>query len=320
MLTYFLGALVVALLAGLTGRMPMRTMRGAGSESTDDADTAGAAAAASGEPDERSLPAEILDAVAAANPKDPSRIVMPGRRRRLVAEIVDSLMQGTQFVVLTGAGGTGKTVMAGTIHEELSQRSVRVRWVDGSGGRGIRLRTIMSQFLGKPEADVDTADVERLFDAMTEREDRGERLVLIIDDAEQLLPDALGYLRLLASVAIEHMPQVLFVGDPSFWDIADRAAQAGFMDLIGARFELGALSPEEAGAAATRLCPAALEMRPRAARPNSISPNRRIRPTRWSRWCFLRVATGASRRWQVSRRWRSVASARRHIGLGPAWP
>jgi type II secretory pathway predicted ATPase ExeA len=253
MLTYFLGALVVALLAGLTGRMPMRVMRGADSASTDDADTAGAAAAASGEHDERGLPAEILDAVAAANPKDPSRIVMPGRRRRLVAEIVDSLMEGMQFVVLTGAGGTGKTVMAETIHEELSQRSVRVRWVDGSGGRGIRLRTIMSQFLGKPEADVDTADVERLFDAMTEREGPGERLVLIIDDAEQLLPDALGYLRLLASVAIEHMPQVLFAGDPSFWDIAGRAAQAGFTDLIEARFELGALSPEEAGASATRV-------------------------------------------------------------------
>ena len=73
---------------------------------------------------------------------------------------------------------------------------------------------------------------------MTEREAPDAGLVLIVDDAEQLLPDAIGYLRLLASVAMERMPQIVFVGDPSFWDIADQAAQAGFSDLITARFEL----------------------------------------------------------------------------------
>ncbi len=270
MLTYFLGALVVAALAGFTGRMPIQVVRSIGSESTDDADSADAASAASGECDERNLPSEILNAlaevahpnlgiqtarqvVAAADPNDPSRVVMIPRHRRLLAEIVDSLMEGTQFVVLTGARGVGKTAVAQAIYEELTQRWVRVKWVDGGEGRGIRLRTIMSQLLGKREADVDTADVERVFDAMTEREDPGERLVLIIDDAEQLLPDALGYLRLLASVAIERMPQVLFVGDPSFWNIADRAAQAGFADLIEARFELGTSTPEEAGAVAARV-------------------------------------------------------------------
>ena len=77
-----------------------------------------------------------------------------------------------------------------------------------------------------------------LFDLMTEREAPDAGLVLIVDDAEQLLPDAIGYLRLLASVAMERMPQIVFVGDPSFWDIADQAAQAGFSDLITARFEV----------------------------------------------------------------------------------
>ena len=241
LLTFLLGAMVVAALAGLTGRMPIRVMRGAHSGSTEDAG-------------ERGPQAERPNAVAAAIAKDPSRAVM-------AAEIADSLMQGTQFAALTGARGVGKTAVAATIRERLSQRSVRVRWVDGGTGKGIRLRTIMSRFLEKPEADVDTADVERMFDAMTEREDPDERLVLIIDDAEQLLPDAFGYLRLLASVAIERMPQVLFVGDPSFWDIADRAAQAGFTELIAARFELGALrqgSVFEAAHAANALVPIVL--------------------------------------------------------------
>ena len=44
----------------------------------------------------------------------------------------------------------------------------------------------MFQFLGEPECDVDPDAIERLFDAMTERETPDEGLVLIIDDAEQL--------------------------------------------------------------------------------------------------------------------------------------
>ena len=103
MLTYLLGALVVAVLAGLTGRMPMRIMRGAQFGIHRRCRHRRRCCGSVREHDERGLPVEILDAVAAANPKDPSRIVHASRRRRLVAEIVDSLMQGTQFVVLTGA-------------------------------------------------------------------------------------------------------------------------------------------------------------------------------------------------------------------------
>jgi hypothetical protein len=135
--------------------------------------------------------------------------------------------------------------MATAIHEELNKRSVPVRRVDGCRGTGIHLQTIMSQVLGKSEADVDADDVERLFYAMTERETPNERLALIIDDAERLLPDALAYLRLLVSIAPEHMPQIIFIGDPSFWDIADRVTEAGFKDLIAAHFVLELLNPTE---------------------------------------------------------------------------
>ncbi len=190
---------------------------------------------------------------ASSQPTDLGRLVLAGARSRLLTEIVDSLAEGTQFIALTGVPGVGKTIMAAAIREELSKRAGGVRWVDGGGGSGIRLRTIMSQVLGKLETDIDDGDIEQLFDAMTEREATIQRLVLIIDDAEQLLPDAIGYLRLLASVAMERMPQILFVGDPSFWETADHAAQAGFGDLIKARFELEPLNRREVCAAAQRL-------------------------------------------------------------------
>ena len=181
----------------------------------------------------------------ALEPTEPGRLVLVGSRRKLLDEIVDSLMEGTQFLALTGARRVGKTTMAAAIHEELNKRSVLVRRVDGCHGTGIHLRTIMSQFLDKPEADVDADDVEQLFDVMTERESPNERLALIIDDAERLLPDALAYLRLLVSVAPERMPQIVFIGDLSFWDIADQLTEARLKDLITAHFVLEPLNPTE---------------------------------------------------------------------------
>ena len=279
---YIIMAFAVALLAGFTGGMPRGIIVTTRSGSTERADAdANATTEASDHNIARKLPSEILDALAevgllsgrkpvdgqlrdqdggypsvppirhplSSQPTEPDRLAPLSAHRSLLAGIIDSLLLGTQFIALTGAPGVGKTIMASTIREELSKRSVRVRWIDGGGGGGIHLRTIMFQFLGKPECDVDPDAIERLFDAMTEREAPDEGLVLIIDDAEQLLPDAIGYLRLLASVARERMPQIVFVGEPSFWDIADQAAQAGFSNLITARFELEPVSLEETGAA-----------------------------------------------------------------------
>ena len=174
-----------------------------------------------------------------ADELEPDRLVLVSAHRELLDEIIDSLMQGTQFLALTGTPRVGKPTMAAAIHEELNKRSVPVRRVDGCRGTGIHLRTIMSQVLGKSEADVDADDTERLFYALTERETPNERRALIIDDAERLLPDALAYLRLLVSVAQERMPQIVFIGDPSFWDFADKLTEAGFKDLITARFGTG---------------------------------------------------------------------------------
>ena len=178
-----------------------------------------------------------------SGPTELGRLVPVGAHRKLLDEIVDSLMEGTQFLALTGTPRAGKTTMAAAIHEELNKHSVLVRRVDGCRGTGIHLRTVMSQFLDKPEANLGADDVEQLFYVMTERETPDERLALIIDDAERLLPDVLAYLRLLVSIALRRMPQIIFIGAPSFWDIAGQLTEAGFKDLITARFVLEPLNP-----------------------------------------------------------------------------
>ena len=186
MVTYIIMAFAVALLAGLTGGMPSPRIITPRTGSTERADDDATPTEATDHNIERKLPSQILDALAEVGhlnvreqvvghrdqagghlparlmgqpaftqPTEPGRLALASARLSLLAEIVDSLMQGTQFIALTGPPGVGKTIMASAIHEELSKRSVRVRWVDGGGGSGIHLRTIMFQFLGNPECDVD---------------------------------------------------------------------------------------------------------------------------------------------------------------------
>src|ERR1019366_701757 len=74
------------------------------------------------------------------------------KRGTIIAEMVGGVIQGTAFLALTGPPGSGKTTLAAAIRDELVSRSVRVLSVSRGEGDSIRLRDIVSQLLGEPEA------------------------------------------------------------------------------------------------------------------------------------------------------------------------
>ena len=177
---------------------------------------------------------------------DPIRFVLSAHHAT-VAALIDGVMQGQPFLALTGPRGSGKTTVASAIRDELLGRSVRVLEVNRKDGAEISLRTIASQVLGKPESGMTDDDIERLFDVMTMREVLDQKFALIIDDAECLQADALGYMRLLAILARDAMPRIVFVGGPEFWD-TEYAVRSDLQALITARWEMPRLSPGESRA------------------------------------------------------------------------
>jgi type II secretory pathway predicted ATPase ExeA len=165
---------------------------------------------------------------------------------RIIADLVDAVMQNEPCLALTGPPGCGKTTAAAAIRDDLARRSVRVLSVHRGGGDILRLRDIASQLVGEPESMSDDDHAEQLFTLMTTRAPGESHLVLMIDDADLLQTNALEYLRLMSSIPTVVVPQFLFVGRPQFWDAVDHAASGQFKERITARWELGRLSADTA--------------------------------------------------------------------------
>jgi len=171
----------------------------------------------------------------------------------VIAGLVDAVMQGEACLALTGPAGSGKTMAAAAMRDELVGRSVRVRSVGRGQADSLRLPDIAAQLLGRPRETLTEDDVVGLFEVMAAREAAETRSVLIIDDAEVLQPSALEYLRLMAIMEMDAPPQFVFVGRPEFWEATNRTASSQFKDLITARWELGRLSADTTRAFIERL-------------------------------------------------------------------
>lgn len=158
------------------------------------------------------------------------------------------LHEPSGFTLLIGETGTGKTTLVKSI---LARNYARVRAACISnpkrGFEGI-LRELVRQF--GLAAQPTTLDMTAAFDRFLERLQSGERIVILIDEAQSLDDESLEELRLFSNGggAEEKLLHFVLVGQP---ELMQRLMQRGlrqFNDRIGARALLNPLSAAEAHA------------------------------------------------------------------------
>ena len=142
-----------------------------------------------------------------------------------------ALVEQSGIVVLTGEVGTGKTTLVQSLLAQPAERLV-VGCVTGTHAAFGPLMTWILRAFDLPR-DVTTSsaqlDVFRAF--LAETHGRGQRAVLVVDEAQNLDAEALEQLRMLSNLNSEPEPllQLVLVGQP---ELRETLRQPGLRQLV----------------------------------------------------------------------------------------
>ena len=159
---------------------------------------------------------------------------------------------GGGFVQLTGEVGTGKTTLCRCLLEQLPE-DTRAALILNPRLNPIELLEAICDELGlstRGARDSQKRLVDKLNKFLLEAHGKGLTVVLIIDEAQNLSPDALEQVRLLTNLetATQKLLQIVFLGQPELRDLLRRTDLRQLAQRITARYHLGPLNARETAA------------------------------------------------------------------------
>ncbi len=176
------------------------------------------------------------------------RFLYAGRTHAMAMHMLEyGLAEQTGYVVLTGEVGTGKTtllrhllhsvdanVLVGLVTNTHESFGELMKWImlafdlDFVGGDAVQQHQVFTDFL-------------------IERYARGQRVVLIVDEAQNLGRDALEQLRMLSNINAEadHLLQLILVGQPELRRTLQQSDLRQFVQRISIDYHLKSLDLED---------------------------------------------------------------------------
>ena len=185
---------------------------------------------------------------------DPAFVYLSPHHQDGLAHLLYGVGQGGGggFVQLTGEVGTGKTTLCRCLLEQIPA-ATRVALILNPLLSPTELVTAICD-----ELEIDTSDlgdslkglVDRLNHYLLKAHAAGERVVVIIDEAQNLSRDSLEQVRLLTNLetATDKLLQIILLGQPELRDLLEQENLRQLAQRITARFHLTPLNEFETGA------------------------------------------------------------------------
>ncbi|GIX30973.1 MAG: hypothetical protein KatS3mg124_1445 [Porticoccaceae bacterium] len=152
--------------------------------------------------------------------------------------------------LLTGEAGMGKTLLARALVASLPVE-FRVLWLaDPRVDEGGIVDALLGALGGPAAASSRTARLAALEGAFRAARCGGRRVLLVVDEAQDLAPAVLEWLRVLVDLGAEgsRLLSVLLVGQPRLWRLLARPALCPLRQRLAARVHLAPLSRREVAA------------------------------------------------------------------------
>lgn len=189
----------------------------------------------------------LSDAPFRLNP-DPRFFYGSRSHNKAMAYLHYGLKQAEGFIVITGPVGAGKSMIIGHLLDQLnSSNVVAANLLTSNIEPQDLLSQILSAFRVEPEGEGRTGEIEAFEDYLFDQLNRGRRVLLIIDEAQNLPFKTLEELRMLSNIDYEGTPlfQVFLVGQPEFRTIIESPEMEQLRQRVIASYHLENLSEDE---------------------------------------------------------------------------
>lgn len=154
---------------------------------------------------------------------NPAYLFLSRSHEEAMAHLIYAISQGDGFAEITGEVGTGKTTLCRALLENLD-KFTEAAYIFNPKLDALQLLKAINDELGIPsEADTTKALIDTLNAFLIKRKAEGKRVLLIIDEAQNLSKDVLEQLRLLSNLetTTSKLLQIILVGQPELAEMLD---------------------------------------------------------------------------------------------------
>jgi len=181
---------------------------------------------------------------------DPAFLYLSKHHARAKAYMESTIWFTDGFVVITGEIGSGKTTLIETFLRELEKNVVVAQIAQTQVSPNEFLQAVLVQFGFSPFKMRKAELLATLNQFLIEQYSAGRKVLLIVDEAQNLSNRVLEEIRLLSGIETtkEKVLRIILAGQPELNDKLDSGELIQLVQRVRLRFHLTALSPEDTNA------------------------------------------------------------------------